>query len=354
VKIRFITKKALIRIAIMLLTLALLGAWCVATMFSMPGKSFTGAVPPLSAEEETVRAKLEIHLREIAEKIGERNCFLPHKLEAAAQYIEMELRAIGLTAGAEKGDHFEATNRELHQPVSCRNIAAEIPGSDPALPMVLVGAHYDSVVGSPGANDNGTGTVVLLEVARALAGKPPPRRTIRFVAFVNEEPPFFKTDVMGSRVHARACKTRGESIAAMISLETLGFYTSKPKTQKYPALLGSLYPDQGNFVGFVGSYQGRALVHEAIRVFRETTEFPSEGAATLAIIPGVDWSDHWSFWQEGYPALMVTDTAIFRYPEYHTRSDKIDQIDFRSLARVTAGISRLVAHLAAKADGPPR
>jgi len=348
-KIKLITKKGLVRIGILLIVLLAAGVVLVRIMFRMPGKSFAGTPAPFSAEEESMRAHLEAHVQKLAQEIGERNYFLPDKLEAAAAYVESELRSIGLTAGADKGDRFNISGLQLKDDkLECRNVCAELPGTDAAAPLVVVGAHYDSVRGSPGANDNGTGVAVLLEVARALKGRSFPR-TVRFVAFANEEPPFFKTQHMGSLVHAKACKTRGERIHAMISLETLGCYTSARRSQRYPPPLGLLYPDQGNFVGFVGNLSGQALVKDAIRVFRDTAQIPSEGAATLGWIPGVDWSDHWSFWKQGYPAFMVTDTAVFRYPEYHTRKDTVDQIDFASLTRVTSGITRVVAHLASGA-----
>ena len=271
-KLKLVTKKGLLRIAILLGLLAIVGGSLCWVMFHMPGKSFDGTLPPLSAEEVTLRERLGTHLKKLASEIGERNCLFPAKLEAAASYIEAELRSLGLTAGAERGGRFEAVDQDIPGKVPCRNICAELPGTDPALAMIVVGAHYDSVMGSPGANDNGTGTVALLEIARILKSRAF-RRTVRFVAFTNEEPPFFKTANMGSLVHARASKARGDRIEAMISLETLGCYSNAPKSQKYPPPLDRLYPDTGNFVGFVGNLSGRALLKDAIRVFRETTSF---------------------------------------------------------------------------------
>jgi Zn-dependent M28 family amino/carboxypeptidase len=214
-----------------------------------------------------------------------------------------------------------------------------VGGTSRAAEIVVVGAHYDSVEGTRGANDNGSGVAALLAAARAFAQRSDrPARTLRFVAFANEEPPYFQGSGMGSLVYARACRARGDRVVAMVSLETIGFYTDMPDTQHYPPPLGIAYPSTGNFIGFVGNVASRALVRRAISAFRETTRFPSEGAALPEWMPGVGWSDHWSFWQAGYPAIMVTDTAPFRYPHYHDASDLPDKLSYDRMARVVDGI----------------
>jgi Zn-dependent M28 family amino/carboxypeptidase len=137
-------------------------------------------------------------------------------------------------------------------------------------------------------------------------------RTVRFAAFVNEEPPYFLTEAMGSREHARRARQRGEDIRAMLSLETLGYYSDAPGSQRYPPPFGAFYPKVGNFLAVVGNMRSRALVVDFLRQFMSVSDFPVEGVATFSWIPGINWSDHWSFWKEGYPALMLTDTAPFR------------------------------------------
>ena len=208
--------------------------------------------------------------------------------------------------------------------------------------IVVVGAHYDSVYGSPGANDNATGVAALLEMARS-SKEWIPARTLRFVAFVNEEPPYFQTDNMGSRVYARRCRERGENITAMYSLETIGCYSDAENSQIYPFPFKLFYPTRGNFLGFVGNTSSRSLVRKSIRIFRENSAFPSEGIAAPGGLTGIGWSDQWSFWEEGYPGVMLTDTAIFRYKHYHKMADTPDKIDYERMARVVDGLTRLLA-----------
>jgi len=222
---------------------------------------------------------------------------------------------------------------------------AELKGSDRAREIVVVGAHYDSVFGSPGANDNGTGVALLLEMSLAVKQESL-SRPVRFVAFVNEEPPYFLTEQMGSRVHARLARRRGEDVVAMLSLETLGYYADARGTQSYPPPLGFLYPSTGNFLGVVGNLPSRRLVVEFLRHFTSVSDFPVEAIAAFEWIPGITWSDHWSFWKEGYPALMLTDTAPFRYPEYHGSRDLPEQINAREFARAAHGIIHAVRRLA--------
>ncbi len=219
---------------------------------------------------------------------------------------------------------------------------AERPGT-----IVVVGAHYDSVIGSPGANDNATGVAILLEMSRALK-QDAPFRTVRFVAFVNEEPPYFLTELMGSREHARRARQRGEDIQAMFSLETLGYYSKDPGSQKYPLPLGAFYPRTGNFLGVVGKLSSRRLVVDFLRQFMSVSDFPVEGIATFEWISGINWSDHWSFWKEGYPALMLTDTAPYRYPEYHASRDLPENLNGPEFARAAHGIIQTVRRLASQ------
>jgi Zn-dependent M28 family amino/carboxypeptidase len=305
-------------------------------MFGLPGRSFKGVPPPLTPDETIIRDSVMKHVQVLAGDIGERNVRRPAALARAADYIEQQLAADGYHPASQS---YSASGQTV------RNIEAELPGTSDEL--LIVGAHYDSVTGCPGANDNGSGVAALLDLARLLSSRRM-ARTVRFVAFVNEEPPFFMTSEMGSVVYARRSRARGERIAGMFSLETIGYYSDEPGSQKYPgpAVFQMIYPSTGNFIGFVANVASRKLMRDAGRQFRRHTKFPSEGAAAPSDIPGIGWSDHWSFWQEGYPGVMLTDTAPFRYPHYHLPTDTPDKLDYDSLARVVAGVSRMVEALA--------
>jgi len=305
--------------------------------FHMPGNTHLGPLPPLGDEETQTRDRLSSHVGMLAGSIGERNLWRYAQLAAAADYVERTFAELGYRPVSEP---FESRGMPV------RNVVAEKPGSSIAEEIVLVGAHYDSVRGSPGANDNASGVAALLELARLLADRELPR-TLRFVAFVNEESPFFNSPEMGSLVHARAASARGDRIQAMLSLETIGYYSDRPGSQRYPFPLSLFYPDTANFIGFVGNLASRALVRDALRSFRRHAALPSEGAAVPASIPGVGWSDHWSFWQAGYRAIMVTDTAFYRYAHYHTEYDTPDKIDYARTARVVTGLARAIADLSA-------
>jgi hypothetical protein len=291
----------------------------------------------LSAAELALRDELRADVQHLSGQIGERNLARYPQLNAAADFIESSFRQAGFEP---RRDSYEVRGLASH------NIEVEMRGLSPEI--VLVGAHYDSVFGAPGANDNGTGVAALLALARRFAGKST-NASLRFVAFVNEEPPYFQTPEMGSLVYAGRCKAHGDQIAAMISLETIGYFSDAPRSQTYPvAALGAFYPKVGNFIGIVGNVSSRWLVRRAIAEFRQDGKIPTEGAALPAAIAGIGWSDHWSFWQHGYPGIMITDTAPFRYPHYHEGSDLPDKLDYDRFALVVSSTEKLVRSLAAK------
>ena len=304
----------------------------------MPGKNISVPVA-LSSDEAQLREELRTTVGVLARDIGERNLSRYPALTAAADFIETSLGRFGLQT---QRDRFDVNH------LACDNIEAEIAGSSREL--VIIGAHYDTVFGCPGANDNGTGTAALLALARRFSGKSLDR-TLRFVAFVNEEPPYFQTGRMGSVVYADRCKQRAERVSAMISLETIGYFSDQPHSQTYPSIgLGCFYPTTANFIGFVGNVQSRRLVRRVVARFRSAEKLPSEGAALPSFIPGVGWSDHWAFWQRGYPAIMITDTAPFRYPHYHRASDTVDKLDYDRFALVVSGMQAVIADLAGARD----
>jgi hypothetical protein len=299
----------------------------------MPGKNVSKAAP-LSPDEVTLREELRADVQKLAGEIGERNIWHYAELNAAADFIENSLSLAGLHP---RRDSYEVRGQ------ACHNIETEIRGSRPEI--ILIGAHYDSVLGSPGANDNGSGVAATLALARRFVGRKT-EHTLRFVAFVNEEPPYFLSGEMGSLVYAGRCKAHGDKISAMISLETIGYFSDALDSQNYPSrALGAFYPKVGNFIGFVSNVHSRALLRRAIALFRKHAKIPSEGAALPWFIPGVSWSDQWSFWKHGYPALMITDTAPFRYPYYHSATDTPDKLDYDRFALVVSGMEKVIEGL---------
>ena len=299
----------------------------------MPGKNISKAAP-LSTDEVALREELRADVQKLAGEIGERNMWHYAQLNAAADYIEKSFSGAGLHP---RRDSYEVRG----QP--CHNLEAEIPGALPEI--ILIGAHYDSVSGSPGANDNGTGVAAMLALARRFAAGQP-KHTLRFVAFVNEEPPYFLSGEMGSLVYAGRCKARGDKISAMISLETIGYFSDAPNSQIYPSrVLGAFYPNVGNFIGFVSNLHSRTLLRQVVALFRKDAKIPSEGAALPWFIPGVSWSDQWSFWKHGYPGIMVTDTAPFRYPYYHSAADTPDKLDYDRFSLVVRGMQNVIEDL---------
>ncbi len=305
-------------------------------MIRMPSDSFRGPLPPLTEEQRRIEVDLRAYVQHLAGTIGERNLFRYKQLVAAADYIRATLGSSGFRV---KRHQYEVSGNP------CENLEVEIIGKDHSDQIVLIGAHYDSVQGSPGANDNATGVAAMLALARAFA-KMRPSRTVRFVAFTNEEPPLFQSRHMGSRIYAQRSHERGEKIVLMLSLETIGYYSDEPGSQAYPFPFSFFYPSTANFIAFVSNMENSPWVRQLLTAFRRHAQFPSEGGALWEWIPGVSWSDHWSFWKEGYPAVMVTDTAPNRYPHYHTSADTPDKVDFSRVARVVSGLQQVIADVA--------
>jgi Zn-dependent M28 family amino/carboxypeptidase len=305
-------------------------------MFWTPRSASVGPLQPLNAHELRLESQLRHVVEFLAGSVGERN--IPDKreqLEEAAQFIDSSLRAAGYRPQSQWYNIGSA---------KCRNIEAEIRGAGRPGEVVIVGAHYDSAPESPGADDNASGVAAMLALARSFAGTRP-ARTLRFVGFTNEEPPYFWRDEMGSLVYAKKCRRQGDRVVAMLSIESVGFYSTSPASQHYPAGLSLLYPSTGDFVAFVGNILSRSLVHETLRVFRGAGALPSVGAAVPNAIPGAGWSDHWSFWQQGFPGIEITDTALYRNPYYHTPQDTPDRLDYDRLTRFTWAMQAVIGQL---------
>ncbi|MGQ3888894.1 M20/M25/M40 family metallo-hydrolase [Legionella sp. CNM-1927-20] len=304
-------------------------------MLTMPGRSYRGPFLPLTTLEEEIAKLTKKHILVLAEEIGERNLWHERNLSAAANYIEKEFTSLG----------YQVISQEyLAQNKPVRNIIAEHKGSKLVDEIIIIGAHYDTVFGSPGADDNGSGVAALLELARLLKDNPT-KRTIRFVAFVNEEPPFFQTPEMGSFYYANSLREKNVNVVAMLSLESIGYYSTAENSQNYPFPFSYFYPDTADFIGFVANVSSRSLLQKVIASFRKHSSFPSEGLAAPSGVTGVGWSDQWAFWQKGYPAIMVTGTALFRNPNYHRESDLPNTIDYARLARVIDGLYKVILDL---------
>lgn len=279
---------------------------------------------------------LRAHVEMLAGTIGERNVWRYSGLQRAGDYISEVFTEDGYDPARQFFD--------VSQVPVC-NIEAVLRGASRPDEIVVLGAHYDTVPQCPGANDNATGVAALLELSRRFARRPQ-ARSIRFVAFVNEEPPFFQTAQMGSVVYANAVKARGDRVVGMLALETMGYYSDAPGSQQYPGPMTLMYPDTGNFIGFVSNVASGRLLIKARRAFKERSRFPLQAAVLPAGVPGVGWSDHWSFWQAGYPAMMVTDTAPFRYPWYHSAADTPDKICFDRFGEVVDGLEHVAMRIA--------
>lgn len=318
-----------------LVVLVALGGALIAFMWwttTMPGKSAKGANFELDEHEHQLRDRLRAHVEVLAGEIGPRHERIPEEYDKAASYLEGELEGMGYDVERQPVESRRATSY---------NLIARLEGSDRADELVIVGGHYDTAGEQPGADDNASGAAGVIELARSLR-KTEPSRTIVFVLFANEEPPNYRQGGMGSLVMAKSLRDEGARVKVMFSLEMLGYYDDSPGSQHYPAPLSYFYPDRGNFIGFVGKLGQRGAVTRSIERFRAECDFPSYGFAGPASIPGVGFSDHWAFWKHDFTAVMVTDTAFFRNPHYHKRSDTPETLDYNRFARVVGGLHEVI------------
>jgi hypothetical protein len=313
--------------------------WWLGAMFWMPGASVSGPLASPTPREAALMDRLARDVEGLAGEIGERNVLHYDELLAAADYIDGALEAAGYEVHRQR---YEIDGRPYD------NLEVEQPGSTSPDEIVIVGAHYDTVPDSPGANDNASGVASLVALAEHFATRQT-ARTLRFVAFANEEAPYAHTARMGSVVYAKRSKARGERIAAMISLETMGYFTDEPDSQRYPSALRWIYPGTGNFIAFVSNLRSRGCLASP-EEFRSHASIPSEGGAVPERLPGVGWSDHWSFWQEELSRDHGHGHGPLPLSAYHSE-DIPDQVDFERLARVVAGLEPVVADLAGGVTG---
>jgi Zn-dependent M28 family amino/carboxypeptidase len=285
----------------------------------------------LSQEERSTAVNLRKTVDHLAGVIGTRNYAYHTKLEEAADFIVRSFRELDYTVEIQP---YAMDGRVF------KNIVAHDPLAQNAAETVIIGAHYDSCF-NPGADDNASGVAVLIELARLLKGSPS-STNLKFVAFTNEEPPFFMTEKMGSRVYVRGLQERGEKVRAAVILEMLGFYSDRSFSQRYSPLLGPFYPNRANFIALVGNFRTHTIMKKLFKTFRAHSDFPIEKITSPDFTPGINFSDHWSFWKEGMPALMVTDTAFLRNPYYHRSGDLPQTLDYEKMTKVLYGLKEAV------------
>ncbi|MDP3049081.1 MAG: M28 family peptidase [Thermodesulfovibrionales bacterium] len=287
---------------------------------------------------DKIETNLKAHVKHLSEDIGTRTYQETEKLNRAADYIEEKFRSYRCNV---KRQSFKAENKTYY------NIEAEVKGTSSGDGIIIVGAHYDTAWGTPGADDNASGVAGLLELSRLTSEKPLPpmgrRLTVRFVAFALEEPPFFRTRNMGSYVYAESLKNEGANVKGMVALEMLGYFCDKKGCQYYPLpFFRWFYPDKGNFLAFVGNIRSRQFTLKMKKAFQKSSSLPVESLNTISLVPGVDLSDHLSFWRFGYPAFMITDTAFYRNPHYHGYGDRADTLDYKRMAEFVRGFYKAV------------
>ncbi len=331
VNFKLIDSTSFKRLAILIIIIAAILIFGWSLMVWMPGVSYRQALPPLTATEIQLKDRLTSDVQTLAVKIGRRNVDNYQNLVAAKDFLNTELAQAGYTVCEQE---YTVAGK------SYSNLEVEIPGSSRADEILVIGGHYDSALTSSDANDNATSAAAVLALAREFVGTKP-LRTLRFVEFTNEQPPFFGTKNMGSLVYAQAAKQRGDKIVGMFGLQTLGYATDTAQPQKYPPPLNFLGFDRGNVIGFVSNIDSRELLRNTIRSFRAQAQFPSEGLALPGLIRGIG-SDSRSFWQQGYQAVTIADTALLEYPPDRIDRDTIAKIDFEQLSRMTHGISKVI------------
>ena len=274
-------------------------------------------------------AYLQRVVEKLALEIGPRPYTEHARLEAAADFIAGELSSSGLAVTEQR---FPFRGRTY------RNVVGELAGANAAEPLLVVGAHYDTVRDTPGADDNASGVAGLLALARSLAADRP-SLTVRLAAFALEEPPVYRSRLMASYRYAQNLSESGARVAGMLCLEMIGFFSDRQGSQRYPLpFMGLAFPTAGNYIAMVGNRKSTAFTRRAAEGFRAATGLPLRTLNAPAIVVGIDFSDHWSFARFGYPALMVTDTAFYRNANYHRPTDLPRTLDYGRMAQVVAGL----------------
>ena len=291
---------------------------------------FTGSgtyVPP--GKTEKLEAALLEHVKKLSVEIPKNSRSSYDSVKLSAEYIRGEFKKAGYRSAYQE---YKINN------MSFRNISAIKEAANKRL--IIIGAHYDAYF-NPGADDNMSSVAVLLETAKA-AFDLDPSYSVNFVAFVNEEPPNFRTDTMGSYVYARNLKEEDADLEGAIILECVGFYSDKPASQTYPPLFGFFYPNKGNFLALISNFSSSKFAGTVEKAFKGSTSLPLKKAVTFDFVPGVDFSDNWGFWKVGYPAVMLTDTAFFRNPNYHSSHDTFETLDYQKMSEIVTTLTHFI------------
>ncbi len=295
----------------------------------------------MSLNRDPIESNLRMHVDRLAGLIGPRHLGKPSTISATIGYIEGQWGSMGYE---HRRECYDALGHQA------TNLIVEQRGNKRAEDIILLGAHYDTVHTTPGADDNASAVAVLLEASRLLKnfqGK----RTIRYIAFACEEPPYFNLDSMGSQHHARQARKRGDKILGMLCLEMVGYYNSAKNSQSIPPLIPEwmrwFFPDRGDFLAAVGNLSSCKLCWQFRRGFkRGARSMPLFSICLPEKIQEIRLSDNSSFWDQGYPALMLTDTSFLRNPHYHQPTDTPDTLDYKRMTDVTLGVASALQHLA--------
>jgi len=290
-----------------------------------------------SMPKDINKSNLSKSVLKLSDDIGSRGYNQKDALGKSIEYISSEFKSYGYDLNIQT---------YTVNDIKYQNIWVEKKGAISPDKVLVVGAHYDTVIGTPGADDNASGVAGLLELARLLADVPMDK-TVQFVAFTLEEPPFFRTRHMGSYIYAKSLKDKVADVEGMICLESIGYFVDAPGSQMFPLpFLRFIYPEKGNFITFVSDLSSKGFLERAKKSFMNGTDLPIESFSALSIVPGVDLSDHRSFWKFGYKAIMVTDTAFYRNPNYHGPGDLADTLDYARMAEVVLGVRMTILDLA--------
>lgn len=326
--------RTLLKGTVLCLVLAAAGIFAVVQPLARP---IASQPPPVDSK------RLEAHTRHLSVDLFPRSFDQRQQLDLVADYIAAELRKAGANI---------ATQEVLVEGEKYRNVIARF-GPETG-PLLVIGAHYDShgdetasevtsQSHTPGADDNASGVAGLLELARLL-GENPPTRPVELVAYTLEEPPHFRTRHMGSAWHARLLRTDKREVDLMVSLEMIGYFSDQAGSQRYPApAMSRLYSDRGDFIAIAGKLSGFRSTRRAKAILSGATDLPVHSInASPLLVQGIDFSDHLSYWQEGFPAIMITDTAFLRNPNYHQSGDTYDKLDYERMAKVVQGVYALI------------